>query len=471
MPKVPLNRMINGDCLEVMLRWPDGCVDTCVTSPPYWGLRKYGDHRLQICWGSWDAFARPKGHKLKRWKLRLKDRAARKGFVRSRDGRTLICGYGLEPTPEEYIEHTVEIFREVRRVLSDTGTCWINLGGKHVNKQLLGLPWRVALALQADGAADWKAVQSLERVMDAIRDEYEGDTPPARVMNVLDRLNEQWRQAKGDSWYLRSDIIWHKPNPMPESCTDRPTKAHEYLFLLSKRPEYYYDGDAIREEPISKGLPSAEEMRGVGFHDHSADLAEGQRFDGKSTNRKAVPAAGRNKRTVWTIPTQACSEAHFATFPEKLVEPCILAGCPREVCTECGKPRERIVEKTRVATRPGNNSKIYVDPEGSPYEQHSGSIVGNRDPQRHCSESTTTGWTDCGCGKPFRPGIVCDIFGGSGTVGIVAARLKRDYVLIELSPEYAQDIARPRLQAVETGVPLREARNGQRALFEMKNAQ
>jgi DNA modification methylase len=227
----------------------DGCVDCVVTSPPYWGLRDYG-----------------------------------------------IAGQlGLEATPAAYVAALVAVFREVRRVLKDDGVCWVNLGDSFAGggsagseslamigrplahdvkpKNLIGIPWRVAFALQADG------------------------------------------------WYLRADIIWAKPNPMPESVTDRPTKAHEYLFLLTKRERYYYDGEAIAEAATQHDQGT----RGATLdHKLPAETNNGRNH----STLKLAERFTRNKRSVWTIPTMPYAGAHFATFPEALVEPCILAGCP-----------------------------------------------------------------------------------------------------------------------------------------------
>ena len=224
-------KILQGNCLETLSSLEEKSVNTCVTSPPYWGLRDYGtDEQL-----------------------------------------------GLEETPEKFVENLVNVFREVRRVLRDDGTVWLNLGdsycgtghkGDHTDpkhkdgrngqkvalnnkiqgfkpKDLIGIPWRVAFALQADG------------------------------------------------WYLRQDIIWHKPNPMPEPVKDRCTKSHEYIFLLSKSPKYYYDYEAIKTK--------------------ASDAAD---YDTS------------NKRSVWSIPVASYSEAHFATYPPELIKPCILAGCP-----------------------------------------------------------------------------------------------------------------------------------------------
>jgi DNA modification methylase len=209
-----------GSNLDLLREMEEGSVQTTITSPPYWNLRDYG----------------------------AEDQL------------------GLEETPEQYIENMVDVFREVRRVLRDDGTLWINIGdsfGK--KKQLVGIPWRLAFALQEDG------------------------------------------------WILRSDIIWSKTNPMPESVTDRPTKAHEYIFLLAKSQKYYYDADAIRAEPSG----NAGSFR---IYNNGAD---GSR-DGNDYEMDG--SKGANKKTVWTVPTAPYKDAHFAVYPAKLIEPCVLAG-------------------------------------------------------------------------------------------------------------------------------------------------
>lgn len=234
-----------GDCREVLPTIEGGIAHTCVTSPPYWGLRDYG-HDGQI---------------------------------------------GLEKTPEAYIETMVEVFREVRRVLRDDGTLWLNLGDSYAGgggyspgsplglkpKDLVGIPWRVAFALQADG------------------------------------------------WYLRSDIIWHKTNPMPESVTDRPTRAHEYVFLLSKSRGYYYDFDAIKEKAQNAGA-----VVSLGDKSMSKGQASGRgvKASGNGLSDSYTVPDDRNKRTVWTVSSRPYSGAHFATYPPDLIKPCIMAGAP-----------------------------------------------------------------------------------------------------------------------------------------------
>ena len=252
-----------GDCLTVLReRFAPESVQCCVTSPPYWGLRDYG------CEGQ----------------------------------------LGREKTPEEYVSKMVEVFREVRRVLRNDGTLWLNLGDSYAREggNSAGVPrhW--------DGRASDPGGHHDKR-------------PNASKINLKpkDLVGIPWRVAfalQADGWYLRSDIIWHKPNPMPESVTDRPTKAHEYLFLLTKSERYYYDAEAIRED----GPTYIRKASGyVGFN----ATHTGNNQKGGFADRDTI-TEGRNKRTVWTVATSPYAEAHFATFPPKLIEPCILAGCP-----------------------------------------------------------------------------------------------------------------------------------------------
>lgn len=357
------NVVVQSDCMAAMRGISGGSVDCIVTSPPYWALRDYG-----------------------------------------------VAGQlGSEESPESYVARMVEVFREARRVLADYGTLWLNLGDSYAangsmsvpdglkSKDLVGIPWRVAFALQADG------------------------------------------------WYLRQDIIWAKPNPMPESVRDRCTKAHEYIFLLSKRPRYYYDAEAIKEESMYAGDVKTNHNGKNGEQGYGGDTKAG------FVNRAVVVRPTRNKRSVWTVPTEPTPYAHFATYPQKLIEPCILAGCPKEVCTQCGKPRERILErKSMVIDR---SSRTH------PMGQTRTSGVMIEPP-----ESKTVGWTTC-CHAPFRPGVVLDPFAGSGTTGVVAAKNQRDYILIELNPEYVE-IAKKRLQEAEVGLPIKESEAGQMALFQ-----
>jgi DNA modification methylase len=238
--------ILQGDCVQVLPQVESESVNCCVTSPPYWGLRDYGV-----------------------------------------DGQL-----GLEATPDEYVAKMVQVFGEVRRVLRDDGTLWLNLGDSY--------------ARQA-GDDQKKSTDSGMRTGRTGRSAElfkSGNNKPPEYLKPKDLCGIPWRVAfalQADGWYLRQDIIWHKPNPMPESVRDRCTKAHEYIFLMSKSGKYYYDAEAI------KGRQRGENGGGVEY-DHDTTKS--------------------NKRSVWTVTTQPYPGAHFATFPPKLIEPCILAGCP-----------------------------------------------------------------------------------------------------------------------------------------------
>ena len=364
--------LIQGNSLRMPLA--DGTVQTVITSPPYYGLRDYNV-----------------------------------------DGQI-----GLEPTPEEYVQNIVNVFREVKRVLRDDGTCWTNLGdsytggnGKRVEggepyrmsglpikrgdglkpKDLLGIPWRVAFALQADG------------------------------------------------WYLRSAIIWAKLNPMPESVTDRPTKSYETVFLLSKNARYYYDATAIREPFADErmGNPGGGGQYAKAVGKNPGPMTEGIWLNGEKNG-------GRNRRDVWTIATSPYSGAHFATFPPALVEPCILAGTSeRGQCPKCGKPWVRVMDKLPYHPPAAQTGERFVDASrGDKNRKLSG-----RDYNEQV-KIETTGWQpscSCNAGESV-PQVVLDPFAGTFTVGMVAAKHRRDAVGIELSAEYIK-LARKRCSELQ----------------------
>ena len=276
---------------------------TCVTSPPYWGLRDYGT-------AQWDGGDAACDHTTQRLPQPNSKQATSKGSARDnmagRDCR--LCGarridrqIGLESTPAEYVEHMVEVFRLVREVLADDGTLWLNLGDSY------------SAGSQTGGTNSLERGRRIDRMFD--RGASCSGVAPKNLIGI------PWRVAfalQADGWYLRSDIIWAKPNPMPESVTDRPTKAHEYLFLLAKSERYYYDAAAIAEASLDTSIERA--SRGGSFVNG--------RNDGAPYAMQHSPVAGptRNRRTVWTIATEPYADAHFATFPTALVEPCILAG-------------------------------------------------------------------------------------------------------------------------------------------------
>ena len=383
MSRSELNRIIQGDALESLKLLSAESIDCCVTSPPYYGLRDYG-----------------------------------------------IGGQiGLEASPEEYVAKLVEVFREVRRVLKPEGTLWLNLGDSYAGssgchkggsekansnagatnsyimpkpgkpKDLIGIPWMVAFALRADG------------------------------------------------WWLRSDIIWAnlsmvrpfqspKPNCMPESCKDRPTKSHEYMFLLSKSKKYYYDAEAIREPHTEIDRRTSDGKARIAYGGKSNP--ETRKFSGGADWLGQHPS-GRNKRTVWTVATKPYSEAHFATFPPALIEPCILAGTSeRGVCPECGMPWIRQVEHKNMVIR---KTDRMADLGEFGRTQSSGTMLSP-------PETKTIGWLpSCQCSCDPVPAVVLDPFFGAGTTGLVAKKLGRHYIGIELNEAYV-GMAQKRIAAV-----------------------
>jgi DNA modification methylase len=319
-------RVLEGDCRTVLARLEPGSVHTCVTSPPYFGLRDYGT-------GEWEGGDPGCGHRV-REDSRVESSTlgggkattghSREGFKDScpRCGaRRVDKQIGLEPTPDEFVAAVVGVFREVRRVLRDDGTVWLNLGDSYAGS------WGNQGRKAERGTQRPVNGDMLTPVLDGRYPDAGSNTgaiPAGADYKAKDLLGIPWMVAfalRADGWYLRSDIIWNKPNPMPESVTDRPTKSHEYVFLLSKGPRYFYDADAIRED--DRGRPS-----GNGFvreHRLTYQNADGT---GRGNENEWTPGGGCNKRSVWTVTTQPFPGAHFATFPPKLIEPCILAGCP-----------------------------------------------------------------------------------------------------------------------------------------------
>ena len=371
-----LNKIYNMDCLEGLKQLPDNSINCCVTSPPYWGLRDYGV-----------------------------------------DGQL-----GLEPTPEEYVANLVEVFREVKRVLRDDGTLWLNLGDSYASVHTGGQK-----SPKSTVGSNMPGVQEIRQ-------------PKARPQEYglkdKDLVGIPWRVAfalQADGWYLRQDIIWHKPNPMPESVKDRCTKAHEYIFLLSKSRHYYYDHEAIKEpaaydgrkDTFLKGSPKYKKGVVPGQVEHSM-AAKGHERWKKNERGEYV----RNKRSVWTIPTKPFKEAHFAVFPPDLIKPCILAGTSPRACEICGAPWERVVEREPMEIKRSDRG-IALGKYGK--TAASGTMT-------KPATSVTTGWQPtCTCQNEGKGRcIVLDPFMGSGTTGMVAAMYQRNFIGFELNQEYCK---------------------------------
>lgn len=390
-------RIIKADVVDGLRQLEDESIQCVITSPPYWGLRDYGI-----------------------------------------EGQL-----GLEPTPDEYVDRLVGIFREVRRVLRDDGVVWLVIGDSYY-------------------AAGWECGR--RNVVGAgsmdPADRASGRYAPG--LKPKDLVGIPWLVAfalRADGWWLRSDTIWSKPNPMPESVTDRPTKSHEYIFLLSKSARYFYDADAIAE-PIttdpSEDYPARAKITGRG--EQGAAAARGMDRDksggfppkrsgnierkeslqpSHSNVGRSVPWEGytRNKRSVWTVTTEPYPEAHFATYPTKLIEPCVLAGTSAKgQCPDCGTPWERVFEPTghinkREKAHVPNNEPTKVDSTGwAP------------------TTRATDDWRPiCDCGSDPIPQTILDPFVGSGTTGVVTLRHCRNFVGIDLNPDYCE-MARARIE-------------------------
>jgi DNA modification methylase len=373
-------RLILGDVRAALAALPSASVHCVVTSPPYYGLRDYGTDP-QVWSDGWHG------------------------------------SLGLEPTPNLYIKHLVEVFREVRRVLRDDGTCFIVIGDSYASG---------GRSTYRSGASDNKG--------HVIQNDMPRPVDPPGI-KPKDIVGVPWMLAfalRADGWYLRQDIIWNKPSTMPESVTDRCTKSHEYVFLLTKRERYFFDNKAIKEDA---GQPIGRPMM-TGQHKQAA-LGRELSSSTLGTNEGN---AMRNCRSVWTIASEPLAEPHFAAFPSELVAKCILAGTStRGVCPRCGAPWIRQVERIDVK----EYRYLTIDIPGEENQR------GCRDKLLENSQYVASGkWLSscrCDAGDPV-PATVLDPFVGSGTTAIVAAQLGCDAVGIDISPAYV-DMARRRVEA------------------------
>lgn len=385
------HRIIQGDCREALAQLPSQSVHCCVTSPPYWGLRDY-DAPGQI---------------------------------------------GLEPTPADYLRQIVDAMSEVWRVLRDDGTLWLNIGDTSAGSGRGGYAGgTTTLQGSTESQEQSRIARGSQKPTELHKRTIEAGaigrawTPAPEGIRQKETIGIPWMVAfalREAGWMIRQEIIWHKPNPMPESVTDRCTRAHEYIFLLSKKPRYYFDAFAISE-------------RAIGHERVRSDKVGGDKGDVTHHSPGSVFTGSkrRNKRSVWSVSPKPYPEAHFATFPPKLIEPCILAGCPEYVCEKCGAPATRIVESETVFCSGSGMSG------NDPIGKHGQKLQGGgktRDVRRGPTTiSQMAGWNGpaCDCKANLLPGTVLDPFMGSGTTLAVALSHGRSGIGCEINPAYIE---------------------------------
>jgi len=419
-----LTKVLNGHVIEVAKGLPANWFHSILTSPPYWQLRDYKTPHQQWPAMGYVPISGFKPVKVKAWTGEL----------------------GQEPTIDMFIAHLVYVFRELKRVLRDDGTLWVNLGdsyignGSNSDTYTTGLEGRVNSATQPSRA-----------------------TKKDNTIAAKNKCGIPHRFAlamQADGWIWRDDIIWHKRSPMPGSQRDRTSVAHEMVMMFSKKRHYFYDIHSILEKSSDNT-----HNRGKGITPKSSLAEKGTKNNNSFAESVKHKVDKRYPRSVWTLSSEPSKELHFATWPTKLVRKMVLASTSEKgCCSKCGKPWFKILKRKRFATRSGAGSKVkkiggwaygkgshdvkqHNTPESrlgrglhpdSPYQDHHGTICGNRDPQRHTTKLVMKGWQKpCECEADIVPCRVLDPFGGMATTGLVCERLHRECTAIELSPAYA----------------------------------
>lgn len=429
MVSLPINKILQGHTLDILKGFPDESIDMIITSPPYWSLRDYNTEPL-----IWDA----KNGCEHEWS---------EDIVKKQDGGThglapeynehrkflstsSFCSkcsawrgsLGLEPDFNLFVKHLCDIFDEGKRVLKKTGTCWVNIGDTYYTKS--------GSSFENDNLNPKSREEIYQTTGLNLANEIRG-------MGLLESKNLTLvpfrfaieMQKRG--WIIRNVILWEKPNPMPTSVTDRFSVDFEYVFFFVKNKKYYFEQQI--EEVAPATIERAKSAFNPGKSQHYGGLGHESQRD-YSDRLLSGEILGRNKRCIWRIPTRALHEAHFAPYPEDLIETPIIAGSPEFVCKQCGKPREKIFSINQ------QEQEKSIEKSETKYD----SLEQERDHRQGFDSSRDwieplrkfIGYSNCNCGAGFEPGIVLDPFMGSGTTALKAKKLGRNYIGIELNPEY-----------------------------------
>ncbi len=434
------NQILQGEALEVLKTLPDESVDCVMTSPPYWGLRDYGT-------GKWEG-GHPDCPHLPT--ARAKGEDVQKNSAGSRFNIQPVCSacgavrvdkqLGLEPTAREFIHKLADIFDEIKRVLRQHGTIWVNLGDTYINYKDCK---SVAQTIAKDGRK--AQAHEIEKGRSVSR-----DTRSLKAQGLLDKSLGQIParfsiEMNDRGWILRNEIIWYKPNCMPSSIKDRFTVDFEKVFFFTKAKKYWFEQ---QYEPLAD-ITLERFQSGKWEADPEGKLGAGEHAMSPEGFNKAIAnmafAGERNKRCVWKVSPRAYPEAHFATYPVELCETPIKAGCPEFVCKKCFKPREKILEITpEYAAFLGQSWNPHIDDMKMGYGQQTRGHADRKGDVAGVKRYNFKGYTDCGCGAGFQKGVVLDPFFGSGTTAVAARQLGRDWLGIELNPEYIE-LAKKRL--------------------------
>lgn len=444
---IPRNTVLQGHSLDLLRQLPDGCVQTIVTSPPYMNLRSYGTPPqiwggVSTCIHEWET-PRVTPPRNRQHLIELGERLGCGGgtkhsadatkFTQTNGSMCQHCDawlgeLGSEPSLDRYLDHLVSIFRECWRVLRDDGTLWINLGDGYSNDTKWG-----------GGSAPVKNTTSAAGGYRGQRERRSTGLPPKSLMLIPARFAIAMLD---DGWTLRSDIIWKKTNGLPEAVTDRPTMNYEHLFLFSKRARYFYDAEAIKE-PVTGNA----HQRGHGVTPKSAPSGGSIRANASYHAAITELVDARNARAVWDIPTESFAGAHFATFPQALAARCVAAGSSPRACERCGAPWKRVVTKGSPAPEPAHRAPLKRLKPGQAGNAANGNMgfraskLSGQEQARWRADhpDTQTGWAHtCTCPNTSGHGrsLVLDPFSGAATVALVARRLGRDYLGMELNAAY-----------------------------------